>query len=296
MGQKNRLALITGASMGLGRAFAVECARRGMDLILSSLPGEGLPETSESIARDAGVLVGHIEGDLTEDATLEAIRSLLRARPRGPRLLVNNAGLGGVGLFSDLPLEHHVATVELNAVALVKMTALFLEESADGDGLRILNVASLGSFFPMPSLSVYSATKGFVLDFSLALSAELAGRASVSVLCPNAILTKACVDGYASDFGLAARLACMRPEDVARIALDGAGRGKAVIVPGLFNRIIAALSRFVPRGLAMRVIRHYWGGFADRDESVRPRASAVSARAGGASEAGRPAVAGSARS
>jgi len=270
MEQASHLALISGASMGLGKAFALECAARGMDLILSSLPGEGLPETCASIARDTGVLVDCVEGDLTRDATLDAIRGLLRGSGRGPRLLVNNAGLGGVGLFADLPLEHHVATVELNAVALVKLTALFLEESGPGDRPRILNVSSLGSFFPMPSLSVYSATKSFVLDFSLALRAELEGRASVSVLCPNAILTKACVDGYASELGLASRLACMRPGDVARAALDGAERGKAVIVPGRFNKVLAALSRFVPRGLAMRVIRHYWGGFADRDESVRP--------------------------
>ena len=273
------LALITGESMGLGMAFAAECAARGMDLILSSLPGEGLRETGESIARGAGVKVDCVEGDLSEGATIDALRALLRARPRGPMMLINNAGLGGVGLFSDLPLRHHVATIRLNAIALVELTSLVLEEREQDDRLRILNVASLGSFFPMPSLAVYSATKGFVLDFSLALGAELGRRASVSVLCPNAILTNACVDGYASELGLAARLACMRPERIARIALDGAAAGKAVIVPGRFNRALAALSRFAPRGLAMRVIRHYWGGFAERDESVRPRAAAGTADA-----------------
>lgn len=273
MEKSRRLALISGASMGLGLSFAAECAARGMDLILCSLPREGLAESGRNIARRHEVMVECVEGDLTDDTTIGEIRNLLRAKPRGQRLLVNNAGRGGVGLFTDLSIEHHVATIEVNAVALVKLTSLFLEESADCDVLRVLNVASLGSFFPMPSLSVYSATKSFVFDFSMALRAELDGRATGSVLCPNAILTNDCVDGYASEFGLASRLACMRPEDVARAALDGVDRGKAVIVPGRFNRALAWLSRFVPRDVAMRVIRHYWGGYAERDESLRARVS-----------------------
>ncbi len=262
-------ALVTGASMGLGRAIARECASRGMDLLLVALPDSGLPELAASIARRSGVRVEWIEGDLTRDSTLETLIERIRAARLDIRLLVNNAGIGGVGLFMDLPLEHHISTIQLNIVALVRLSRLVIAESARDGRLRILNVASLGALFPMPTLSVYSATKSFVLNFSLALRSELEGSAGVSVLCPNAIRTNDAVEDYIDRFGLPARLACMSAEKTARIALDGALRGRAVIIPGRFNRVLAALARFVPRSVVMRIIRRCWGGFADRDESVR---------------------------
>jgi short-subunit dehydrogenase len=268
--------------MGLGRAIAVECASRGLDLVLVALPDSGLPEVCATIARDTGAAVDWLEADLTEKATLDAVIALVRSKDIDVELLVNNAGIGGVGLFMDLPLAHHEAAIRLNALALMSLTRLVVSEFGDSGRLRVLNVASLGAFYPMPTLSVYSATKSFVLDFSLALRAELAPAVSVSVLCPNAIRTNQCVDDYVDGLGLASRLACMAPEDIARIALDGVERGRAVIVPGRFNRALAVLSRFVPRSIVMRAIRHYWGGFAERDESVRalaPGGEAGSAKA-----------------
>jgi len=262
-------ALVTGASMGLGRAIACVCAARGMDLLLVALPDSGLPEVGASIARRNAVRVESIEGDLTQDSTIEALIDRILTARLDIRLLVNNAGIGGVGLFTDLPLEHHISTIQLNITALVRLSRLVMGESAEGGRLSILNVVSLGALFPMPTLSVYSATKSFVLNFSLALRAELEGFASVSVLCPNAIRTNTAVEEYIDTFGLLGRLVCMSAEKTARIALDGALRGRAVIIPGRFNRVLAAAARFVPRSLAMRVIRNCWGGFADRDESVR---------------------------
>jgi uncharacterized protein len=267
-------ALVTGASLGLGRAFAHECAARGMDLLLVALPGGGLPELSASIARETEVAVEWLEADLTESATLGKILSLIRSKGLEIELLINNAGLGGVGLFMDYPLEHHEATVHLNILALMRLTRLIVAEFGGRRTCNILNVASLGSFYPMPTLSVYSATKSFVFDFSLALRAELAGSVGVSVLCPNAFKTTSAVDEYVENFGLVSRLACLPPAKIARIALDGVARGKAVIVPGRFNRSLAALSRFAPRALVMRTIRHYWGGFGATAEAGSGKAGA----------------------
>jgi uncharacterized protein len=254
-------ALITGASLGLGRAFALECASRGMNLLLVALPGSGLPEVGASIARDAGVSVEWREADLTDSTALEGLLELIRSKGLGIEFLINNAGVGSVGAFMDQPLERHEATVAVNILALIRLTRLIVAERCGKGGLRVLNVASLGSFYPMPTLAVYSATKSFVFDFSLALRAELAPLVSVSVLCPNAFKTTQAVDEYARRFGLASRLACLSPDRIARIALDGAARGKAVIVPGRFNQALGLLSHVVPRALVMRVIRHYWGGF-----------------------------------
>ena len=261
MENKKSWALITGASMGLGKAFAAECAARGMNLLLVALPGSGLPEVAAAIERDRGVSALWLEADLTESTTLDRVLDLVRSEGIVVDLLVNNAGIGSVGLFMDRALAHHEDTIGLNVLALVRLTRLVVAEFRGRANCRILNVASLGSFFPMPTLAIYSATKSFVLDFSLALRAELEGSMSVSVLCPNAIRTTESVDDYLDRFGLLSRLACMTPDKIARIALDGLDRRKAVIIPGLFNRVLATLSRFVPMSLSMRLISRCWGGF-----------------------------------
>jgi len=255
-------ALITGASLGLGRAFAQECAARGMRLVLVALPHSGLPELGESIARSRGVQVDWLEADLMEPASLERLAAMIHSKEIEVDLLVNNAGIGSVGLFRDSAIEYLDATIRVNALALVRVTRLFLDGHRGGDKAHILNVASLGAFFPMPTLSVYSATKSFVLYYSLALREELSGSVGVSVLCPNAIRTTSEVEDYVDRLGLVSRLACLTPERIAGLALDGAARDEAIIVPGLFNRALAAVGRVVPRTVAMRAIRRYWGGFS----------------------------------
>lgn len=274
MNFKGKWALITGASMGLGRAFAVECAKRGMRLVLVALPDGDLSELAEGIAREYGVETTWLEGDLTETATLERLRQKIASEGIGVDLLINNAGIGTVGQFMDHSLEYHEATIELNALALVRLIRLFLPELKRRKA-SILNVASLGAFFPMPTMPIYSATKSFVLHFSLALREELAGAVGVSVLCPNAIRTTGDVNRYIDSLGLIARRACFTPECVARAALDGVGRNKAIIVPGAINRAVATLSQIVPRGLINRTIRYYWGNFLRSHCGKIPAAAAL---------------------
>lgn len=253
-------ALITGASMGLGKALAEECARRGMDLFLVALPDSGLPGLAEELGREHGIEAEWLEGDLTEAVTLERLRSRIEAEALGIDLLINNAGIGTPGHFLDHSLEYHEATIELNALALVRLVRLFLPDLRHRNA-SILNVASLGAFFPMPTMPIYAATKSFVLHFSLALREELGGAVGVSVLCPNAIRTTPDVNRYIDNLGPLARRACFTPECIARSALDGVARNRAVIVPGAVNRVIAFLSQVVPRALINRTIRHYWGTF-----------------------------------
>jgi len=261
MSNERPRALITGASLGLGRAFARECASRGMDLLLVALPGSGLPELAGAIAEEQGVEADWLEADLTERQTAGRLLEMIRGKGRGLDLLVNNAGIGALGRFKDSALEEHEATIQVNALALVRLTRLLLGEIGRRGRGYILNVASLGAFFPMPNLPIYSATKSFVLQFSLALRAELRDSIGVSVLCPNAIRAAGAVDDYVEGLNPLARCACLRPEKIAREGLDGLVRDQAVIIPGILNRALAALGRVVPRSLAMWTISHYWGGF-----------------------------------
>lgn len=256
----DRWALITGASMGLGRAFAEECARRGMRLFLVALPNSGLPELATELAKEYGTETRWLEGDLTKQETLERLRDRILSDGIGVDLLVNNAGIGTPGTFMDHSLEYHEATIELNALALVRLIRFFLPELRKRKA-SILNVASLGAFFPMPMMPIYSATKSFVLHFSLALREELGGAVGVSVLCPNAIRTTDEVNLYIDNLGFIARHACFTPECVARAGIDGVARNRAVIVPGAINQVVAMLAHIAPRRLINTTIRYYWGTF-----------------------------------
>jgi uncharacterized protein len=254
-------ALITGASQGLGRAFADECAARGMDLFLVALPGSGLPQVAQCIESEWDVRAEWIEMDLTEE---DAPGRLLEALEKGgfeADLLVNNAGIGSIGLFGESPLEGHDAVMELNMLALVRITHRLIPQLLKREAPYILNVASLGAFFPMISLPVYSATKSFVLTFSLALREELRGSVGVGTLCPNTIRNDRATNEYVDKLPLICRWACLYPSRIARAGMDGLLRGKAIIVPGFLNKLLRIIGPFVPRPLVTAVVRSLWGGF-----------------------------------
>lgn len=271
MQQGSEWALVTGASSGLGHALAKECAARGMNVFLAALPESGLPDVSRAIAQSFKVAVEWMEVDLTEPDA--AARLFARVRSAGARvdLLVNNAGIGSIGRFAESDLDEQEAIIRLNVMALVRLTRAFVGEMRNGHRTHILNVGSLSAFFPMPYLPVYSATKSFVVNFSLALRSELAGSVGVSVLCPNTIRNDRAVSDYIDRLDLASRMACLTPECIARVALDGVARNRAIIVPGRLNRLLHLCSHLIPRTISMRAICHYWGkyGQAEKEGAVR---------------------------
>jgi short-subunit dehydrogenase len=278
--KEGRTAIVTGASSGLGRAIAEECAARGWNLVLVALPESGLPAVAEGLASATGVGVEWLEADLTEPESAAILLDLVRGKGLEVGLLVNNAGIGEPGSFADFPAAYHIDTIALNAMALVRLCRLAVDEF--GEGCGILNVASLGSLYAMPGMAVYSATKAFVRSFSLALRAELAGRNPVSALCPNAFATTPESAEYIARCGLLSRLACLSTRRIAREGLDGLERGRALVYPGAFNGLLAFLSRIVPLALAARAMGRYWGGFSKKTPTLwRPKDDAASWRPGG---------------
>jgi uncharacterized protein len=278
MKEQAKCALITGASQGLGRAFAEECAGRGMALVLAALPDTGLAELTRILERAYQVRIEAIECDLTRPEVPEGIAVRCRARGFDVDTLINNAGVGFTSRFFQSSASQNEATVQLNVATLVRLTQQMLPCLQERRRAWILNVASLGAFFPMPSMPVYSSTKTFVLTFSRLLRAELRGSGiRVSALCPNGIRTNRATRELIERQGLAGRLMCRFPDEVARAGLRGLFRGTGVIVPGLANQVLAGASPLVPQGLYMRVISRRWAPAAQGASRVQSPGSAVAA-------------------
>jgi short-subunit dehydrogenase len=255
-----RCAMITGASQGLGRAFAEECAGRGMDLVLVALPDTGLQELARILERAYEVRIETVEMDLTDPEGPRKLAVLARSRGFLIDTLVNNAGVGFTSRFSQSNAAQNETTIQLNVSALVRLTQEMLPALRERKRAWVLNVSSLGAFFPMPSMPVYSSTKGFVLSFSTLLRAELRGtNVRVSVLCPNGIRTNRGTRQLIERQGWAGRVTCMYPDEVARAGIRGLLKGAGVIVPGRVNRMLIRMIPLVPRGLYMRVISRRWG-------------------------------------
>jgi short-subunit dehydrogenase len=268
-----RRALITGASQGLGKALADECAAKRMDLFLVALPESGLPQVAQRISSEWDVEVDWLEIDLTQQDATDRLLAALERTGFEVDLLVNNAGIGTIGLFGESPLAGHEAVIDLNVLALVRLTHRLIPTLLRQRAAYILNVASLGAFFPMVSLPVYSATKSFVLTFTLALREELRGLIGVGALCPNTIRNDRATEDYVDRLFFVCRQACLYPSQIARAAIDGLLRGKAIIVPGFVNKLLRVIGPFVPRALVAMTIRNLWGGFAaEAKDAVAVRA------------------------
>lgn len=251
---KRPLALVTGASSGIGEALAEEFARRGHDLVLVARRAGPMAGLAEGLARRHGVEVAVEPRDLLDR---EAALALHAAWGERVDVLVNNAGFGLHGSFAQLSLERQTEMIELNVLALTRLSRLFLAGMLERGRGRILNVASTAAFQPGPFMAVYYASKAYVLSFSEALDEECRGRGvSVTVLCPGP--TKSGFQEVA-DLGGARmldRLPLMDAGTVARAGVDATLRGQALVIPGFRNRLGAFAVRFAPRALVARISRY----------------------------------------
>jgi short-subunit dehydrogenase len=266
---EHHVALVTGASQGLGRAFAVELARRGMDLALVALPDSDLPELAQGLELVYGVRTAHLETDLTEPGSPEALVRWIRTQGLRVSMLVNNAGVGYNSRFEDSTLGENESCILLNNLALVKITRLLLPDLMRHPRAYVLNVASLAAFFPMPFMPVYGPSKTFILNFSLSLREEMAGTpVSVSVLCPNGIRTNGEAREKIEAHGWIGNMVSMDADQVVARALKGLHAGRAVIIPGAINQTLAWLGKHTPRWIVCPVVSAFYGKTA-RQEPVQ---------------------------
>lgn len=242
--------LITGASEGFGRALAIECAGRKMNLILVALPGPELFYLANFIERNYKVEVIVFEKDLTKEEECTMLYKEVCERNYNINILINNAGLGNTQLFSEGSISFYEQQLKLNVVATTLLTRLFLDMLRNNTPAYILNVGSLCSFFYLAKKQVYGATKSFIYFFSKSLRRELQNEnIHVSVICPGSMNTNTSVILLNKKSGWLSQLAVMNPEEVAPIAIDGLLKRKEVIIPGSVNKFFLVLNKLIPASL-----------------------------------------------
>lgn len=251
--------LITGASCGLGKELALECASRGKNLLLTALPGEQVDMLGEDIARKYMVDVKSFEADLTKSDQIVHLANSINDN-YDVEILINNAGLGG-----DLPfLEASPAYIEniilLNTYALVMLTRLLLPNLKEQGKAYILNIASLAAFSPMPYKTVYPASKAFVYSFSRGLDAELRGTGvTVSVAHPGGMRTNAEVRSRIEKHNRLIRATTLSTQKVAKICITRLLKRRKIIIPGFFNKLYWLLLKIVPLSLSLSYLRILFG-------------------------------------
>jgi short-subunit dehydrogenase len=221
-------ALITGASSGIGLALARQFAKNGNNLVITARDGGQLQTVADELSLEYGARTTIITRDLADENAAQEIFDEVRRLGVHVHTLVNNAGLGQRGRFSDMPLERDVMMIRVNAEAVVRMTKLFLPAMLERGSGRILNVASVAGFEPGPLLAVYHATKSFVISFSVALREELKhSNITVTALCPGATDTDFFSKGGMTRTRLFQRIKLMSADAVAEAGYKALTRRSA---------------------------------------------------------------------
>ena len=250
------VALITGASMGLGAEFARLLASEGYDLVLTARTAERLAMLKTEVENLHGVEALVLVADLADARAPQGIYDHVRGAGITVDVLINNAGFGMYGKFSASDLKTELEMIQVNIVALMHLTKLFMLDMMKHRNGRIVNVASTAAFQAGPMQSVYYASKAFVLSFSEAIGNELKGTGvTVTALCPGPTPTGFQARANVGNLRGLRLLMRVSPEAVVRAGYHGMQRGTPVVVPGLLNNFLIFIQRFTPRRLAVNAVR-----------------------------------------
>lgn len=250
----DRAVIVTGASSGIGRELAREFHRRGRTVVLVARSADKLAALAEDLAERVHVLLA----DLSEPSVRADLPERIGGLGLTVDVLVNNAGLSTLGPVHRSDPEAELNLVEVDVAAVVDLCSRFLPGMVDRGHGAVLNVASTAAFQPLPGQAAYGGAKAFVLAYTQALTAELAGTGvTATALCPGPVDT---------GFGAAAGFDHGEAQDalpsfmwlpasaVAAAAVDGLERGRAVVIPGIANRLGVQLARFAPRRVLLPLL------------------------------------------
>lgn len=248
------VALVTGASAGIGRELARILAREGHDLVLIARREAAMKELADELRQRYGADSRVVAADLAAADAADVVQQAIGDLP--VEVLVNNAGFGGLGAFAERSREDDMRMVAVNVAALTDLTKKFLPGMvARGHG-RVLNVASTAAFQPGPFMAVYYASKAYVLSLSQALAEELSGSGvTVTCLCPGPVETEFHAVAGTDGQPLTSGALSMSAEAVAEAGYRAMMRGRMIEIPGLHNKVGAQSIRLAPRRVVLKVVR-----------------------------------------
>jgi short-subunit dehydrogenase len=264
----DRTALVTGASSGIGAEIARCLARRGHGVTLVARREGRLRELADEVAAASGVRAEVIAADLTDVASRNRIVAQLGERGLTASILVNNAGFSTMGPVAKSDPEREVAMVRTDVEAVVHLCSAMVPGMVERGSGAVINVASTAAFQPLPGQAGYGASKAFVLSYGRALGAELSGTGvTVTTLCPGPVET-----GFAEAAGISdeeastalPKLMWVPAAAVAEAAVDGADRGRPVVIPGAPNRLLASIAHHAPRRLVLPILARQHPSLKDR--------------------------------
>jgi short-subunit dehydrogenase len=250
------IALITGASTGIGRELAQIAAANGYDVILTARTAQSLQTAAADIERTTSRKTHIFPIDLSQPNAARTLFADIARAGLTIDVLINNAGFGLLGKFSELPEDEQMQMIQLNIGALTQLTRLYLPGMIERRTGYILNIASTASFQPGPLMAIYYASKAYVLSFSEAIHNEAKGTGvNVCCLCPGATRTE-----FQKRAGMAATKLfegghVMSAQEVAQIGWDAMRHGKSSVIAGRMNATLAFFTRFAPRQMAAGIAR-----------------------------------------
>ena len=252
----SKTALITGSSNGIGYELAKVLAQKDNNLVLVARSKDKLDELKNELEKSHNIWVYTIGKDLSLPGAASEVYDELKTKSITIDYLVNNAGFGDFGLFAQSDWNKQEQMINLNVTALAHFTRLFLPDMIRRGGGKILNVASTASFQPGPTMSVYFATKAFVLSFSEAVNNEVREHGiTVTALCPGATQSGFQAAASMQDSKLFAGNNFPTSREVAEYGYRAMMKGKAVAIHGFKNSIMANSVRFAPRSLVVKIAR-----------------------------------------
>jgi len=247
-------ALITGASAGTGKQIAIECAKRGFNLFLVSLPDTGLESFSSELRQTYPVDVQYLSLDLTKPESPQDVFNYSSQNHLSINILVNNAGMGFNGKLENLTSGLIDTMILLNIRASTLLTFLFLPEMKKLPKAYILNISSFAALTPLPYKCVYAATKTYLLFFTQALNIELKGTGvSTTSVHPNGINSERARENVKKS-GFLGRISALTPEQVAKISLDNMFSGNKFVIPGRFNKLYYFLGSILPHAIVLKIV------------------------------------------
>ncbi len=254
------ITLITGATGGLGGAFARECAARGDNLFLTGTKSDRLDAiTAEIRAAFPNIVVESGLCDLSDEYGRKKLLEDIKNRGYNVNYLINNAGLITEGATLEESDEQIIKCIRVNCEGTIDMTQKVIKMRDSGEPLTVLTVSSLAYAYPMPYMNIYAATKRMLVSFMTALSVELKStNINISVVCPSGIYTTPAMKEAIASQGLAGKLSSHDPEFIAMYALKKAGKKKLITIPGAFNRFVKAVSSPFSEKFLAKVVGARW--------------------------------------